>query len=683
MRHFTFLVLVIALSLLGATAVVWAQTGDPAADPSAPLRVTQHPGQMIDSGIPWSPPAELLALENAATPLTLMADEPADTCEEAPLLQLIPDLQPGDGGAATVNNFTIDPTDPVLSCVWGEPQRPQGYRTAWYQFTAIANGRVTFDTFSSTYDTVLQVYSGDCGELQPANILACNDDTNGFSSRVTMPVNAGDTYYIEVADWNQGIDVSADLRFSALLEPIDSAWKNVITSPQPPAISRHVAVANRDGENIFVIGGQTGESGLPIVSNFLYRLNTTTGVWTRLTDMPGPGYANTTAVLINGEIYVPFGDTGSPDSFGAQHWVYNIATDKWNVRQPITSNDAPFGVPFAWATAVARPNSDQYFLIGGLSSQPPFAAGAKVNDTVFLYTASTNSWSQKGDFRSMSSPRYAHTAVWLEGKGMCVAGGLNADATSSILVPTAECYLPGGQWQSIGEMKIPRYMADSVVGPDGRWYIFGGYRVVAGISLPTAVTEVYDPRTNQWSVLPAEYNLGGTLSSPSRVWPQGVVVGNTLWVIGGSAVRDGEQALPLVERLFLPSGNVYVPHISGNYDDFLRPDDSFETARPLAFGIPQSRNFDSQLDFYDVYVFNNPRPGSFTITLEVPDGADFDLVLYGENKFLRGRSNLPFTGADEQISLTTNVTKLYAVVERAFPTAQPNPGQVYRITLRR
>ncbi|MDC0680585.1 MXAN_6577-like cysteine-rich protein [Sorangium atrum] len=57
-----------------------------------------------------------------------------------------------------------------------------------YRFTAPADGTYVIDTLSSTFDTVLHVHDGDsCAGRE----LACNDNTNGVTSRVTVPLTAG------------------------------------------------------------------------------------------------------------------------------------------------------------------------------------------------------------------------------------------------------------------------------------------------------------------------------------------------------------------------------------------------------------------------------------------------------------------------------------------------------------
>ena len=79
----------------------------------------------------------------------------------------------------------------------GEPQ-PCGSigSTVWYTVTPSQDGTIIFDTFGSTYDTVLAVHQGtSMGSLV---LRACNDDSTGLQSKVTVPVSAGVTYSIQV-----------------------------------------------------------------------------------------------------------------------------------------------------------------------------------------------------------------------------------------------------------------------------------------------------------------------------------------------------------------------------------------------------------------------------------------------------------------------------------------------------
>ncbi|MCI0586634.1 MAG: hypothetical protein L0323_07320 [Planctomycetes bacterium] len=82
----------------------------------------------------------------------------------------------------------------------------------WFKWVATCTGYATFSTcqdppLTVPYDplpnTVIQVLSGTCGSLVGIG-QNCNDDacgSNGLKSRITVPVTAGTTYFIRVAEW--------------------------------------------------------------------------------------------------------------------------------------------------------------------------------------------------------------------------------------------------------------------------------------------------------------------------------------------------------------------------------------------------------------------------------------------------------------------------------------------------
>ena len=680
MKFRLFSLLFVAVLLTGlVTAVGMAQDGDVAEPslPGEPLIVPELPPAMI-AGVADPPPAR----DSTSGVLALRADEPADSCEEAPEIALLPN-DPADGIQVNVKDFTEEGNDPILSCMWGQPSRASGYRTVWYKLIVPASGRINFDTFSSTYDTVLGVFKGQCGSLEQ---VLCSDDVNGFAAETTLQVSAGETYYIEVADWQLGVGNAPLLNFGALLEPVNSRWDTLETKPLSPAISRHATVAR--GDKLYVVGGQTGGAGVPFVSNNLWRLNTTTNVWETMAPIPGAGYSNTTAALVNNNIYLPSGFSGSSAGYDGLHWRYSIANNSWSLVASIPQNSLPNGRPFAWAASAVPPANNRYYLMGGITSTAPLDPLAEVSRETYSYFPEFNTWSKVDP---MQAARYAHTASWvsLNNLGACVAGGLGVQPgeeggeSVAILHRSAECYLEGLGWRFIGDMKIPRFGAGSATGPDGRWYVFGGITIVENVLVPVLQTEVYDPRLNTWTVLPPEYNLGAQELLSARAYPRGSVIGNTLYVTGGSIFLNGENALPLTEKITIPRSTLHLPSLFGQYNDFARPDDNFEQARGIAFGVPQSRNFDSQRDFYDFYTFNLTRTQRVTIDLEVPEDNNFDLFLYGENKLLWGQSAQPFNGEDERIrDLQLEPRRYYIMVKRSFPTERPDQGAAYRISLR-
>lgn len=126
----------------------------------------------------------------------------------------------------TVASSTLSPEDPPNSC---SPVRQQN---VWYRFVAPANGTVMVDTYGSTYDTVVGVYQGSCGQLVE---LACNENASLTSlgwfpeSHLMVSVEAGRTYYIEAA--RAGTDPRGNLlrfhlRFHAAVGGPDLALRN-------------------------------------------------------------------------------------------------------------------------------------------------------------------------------------------------------------------------------------------------------------------------------------------------------------------------------------------------------------------------------------------------------------------------------------------------------------------------
>lgn len=80
-------------------------------------------------------------------------------------------------------------------------------RSVWYAYTATATGRLQADTIGSNYDTVLSVFTGSAGAL---TVLGCNDDSQcSLQSTVAFDAVAGQTYYIRVSSYADGLPTSA------------------------------------------------------------------------------------------------------------------------------------------------------------------------------------------------------------------------------------------------------------------------------------------------------------------------------------------------------------------------------------------------------------------------------------------------------------------------------------------
>ena len=113
-----------------------------------------------------------------------------------------------DNFASAINppSLTFSDTQNTTSATTeaGEPapacQASFGH-SVWYKFTAPTTDTYEVDTFSSDFDTVIDVYTG--ATLGTLASGACNDNTpgsgTGSQSQITGPTFAGTTYYIQVS----------------------------------------------------------------------------------------------------------------------------------------------------------------------------------------------------------------------------------------------------------------------------------------------------------------------------------------------------------------------------------------------------------------------------------------------------------------------------------------------------
>jgi hypothetical protein len=126
-----------------------------------------------------------------------------------------------------ISTATAVPSDPLRSCTSADTAH-----SVWYSFTASSDGVVTANTLSTSFDTVLTVYTGDCGT--PVE-LACNDDSVGTpQSATTFAVTSGATYLLEVTAFNEGEAGTLHFAVAPAIAPSgdDCATPNVIgTTP--------------------------------------------------------------------------------------------------------------------------------------------------------------------------------------------------------------------------------------------------------------------------------------------------------------------------------------------------------------------------------------------------------------------------------------------------------------------
>jgi N-acetylneuraminic acid mutarotase len=640
--------------------------------------------QPAESTPPIQPPdnwiaGEIKVTDLPPTPRRPSAGPAADQCSQATPLTLSFG-QTADGGGTVTNLFTEEFSDPVLTCMFGTPTRPQGYRTAWYQLTAGDTGIVSITTEGTDYDTVIGVFGGSCGALVP---LTCSDDIRGFQSSVTFPVVRGQTYLIEVADYKPGAPAATTLQLSAIMHEGGANWAQINNLPFG-GVSRHAFVS--DGPDMYVIGGQTligNPQTIPVISNQMWRYNVLLNSWTELNDVPGSSVSNTTAARLGKKIYIPGGFNGNENDYVNVHLQYDIPTGNWKQIQPIPTGLLPNGRMFAWASAVAAPGELGYFLTGGqtnATAQVPDVE-ADVLNNVYLYMAESNTWQA---FQPMTTARYAHTAAWVfaGNRGLCVAGGLSTDVDLegqpvAVLLTDGECNNLSGGWQKTGPLNFPRYNAGSAIGPDGNWYLFGGLDAAGGVP----ETEYYNPTTNTWHVLGSEFSLGGPPNNPPRVWPRGAFWGDSLYVFGGNTPPPESRVISSVDRMILGIGNTTTANrILFPLTTVLGADNLLADGQPLYLNTPVSGNFVHSNQFFNAYYFDWLTFGRATLRLtNVPADTDYNLFVYDTYKVVLG-SGVALTG-DETVSVTLEPGRYFVVVQRVFPKDLPNPNVLYTLTL--
>lgn len=114
--------------------------------------------------------------------LTSADPYPVDDCADANR------ACPGPSYLGSTSNAS---NDGASSCGLSEYSRDE-----WYYYRAPNDGMLTVSLCESSYDTVVSVHSGCPGTID--NELACNDDYCGLRSRVSLPVSAGEQYWIRI-----------------------------------------------------------------------------------------------------------------------------------------------------------------------------------------------------------------------------------------------------------------------------------------------------------------------------------------------------------------------------------------------------------------------------------------------------------------------------------------------------
>ena len=312
---------------------------------------------------PWAPPITITGQTitgNARQYLSgnwgLVTDSGLGTTQDFPFLLLgEPTIPAHDlfSNARIINNLpyqNVDHThnatrssdDPIFPCGSGN----QGNRSVWYRYTPTTTANLIAYTYTSSYDTMLAVWTGTPGNLTN---IACNDDHGSpnwsLQSEVTFKAHAGTTYYLQIASYGQ-TGPGGNLIFN-----VREADKWTAAGPERPSPSVNalaivpqspntILAATREGVFKSTNGGSTWvakRNGLstfgglevtditvdPTNSNYIYLSTWGDGVyrstdngenWSRVSDPLSPTALQQSGLLQDGQEYRVGGSAFLPPS---------------------------------------------------------------------------------------------------------------------------------------------------------------------------------------------------------------------------------------------------------------------------------------------------------------------------------------------------------------------------------
>jgi hypothetical protein len=259
--------------------------------------------------------------------------------------------------------------------------------------------------------------------------------------------------------------------------------------------------------SLLVAGGHLGSGehdhdGVGLLSASIY--DPIADAWTRLPDMNAGRWYPTNTTLGNGDMLVV---SGSQDTYGTK----NLLPQVWRTASATWRN-------LTTAQSVAALGLDLYPRMFLLSDGRVFKAGED-QDTWFLDTSGTGAWTT-GPRSHFGFRSYGGAALYGADKILIVGGGDPPTASAEVL----ELRGATPAWRSVAPMALARRHLSTTVLPDGQVLVTGG---VSGPGFndertPALAAELWNPVTEQWTMLPAATIVRG-YHSTAILLPNGQV----------------------------------------------------------------------------------------------------------------------------------------------------------------
>ncbi|MCW4010295.1 MAG: hypothetical protein NWF05_06710 [Candidatus Bathyarchaeota archaeon] len=274
----------------------------------------------------------------------------------------------------------------------------------------------------------------------------------------------------------------------------DNSWSPLAVMPTARS---DLGVATVDGK-IFAIGGKGGGY---LSTNEMY--DPTTDTWTPKADMP-TARADFGIAVYEGKIYCIGGThmQGTHLEAIAVVEAYDTKTDTWQTKTPMPTNRT---------TTTANTVDGKIYAIGGTKSLylPDYS------NTTEEYDPQTDTWSTK---KSAPTPVAYHTSAVYNNE-IYIIGGTSGNAL--------QVYNPkNDEWLQKASVPISENLVESAaavtVGSHAppRIYVVGG-----GVFIPFSHNQVYDPKTDTWTV--------GASMPTARTGLAIAVLDDRLYAIGG------------------------------------------------------------------------------------------------------------------------------------------------------
>jgi len=324
------------------------------------------------------------------------------------------------------------------------------------------------------------------------------------------------------------------------------------------------------------------------------------GKWEQLADMPTPRAAFA-ADVVDGVIYVIGGGRLWAQAHLGPIEAYDTLTNTW-------AKKAAMPTPRVWPSISVVDGI--LYVIGGRRNDG-------VSGAVEAYNPVTDTWVKKSP---MPTPRFVLSTTVIDGKIYAI-GGIPDWAPG---LSTVEVYDPKTDtWTKKADMPTPR-LALTTGAIAGKIVAIGGMdRGGPGDWFAVSAVEVYEPQTDTWTKKAEMPTPRGRLS------PSGCVVGEQIYVIGGT--RDRDRAGTSTVQAYTPKTDTWA-----NKADMPTP-----RAYPATAVVNGKIYVMGGFPVYDLVA-----PAVATVEVYTPDGLPFAVSPQDKLPLLWGtlKSGQPFTG---------------------------------------